>query len=63
MNELVEQGEWTKMQRWLEKHAAPLKDKAAIGAGGNINKLHKLSLKPVTEALSYEYVEWAAHLY
>ncbi|MEL0109016.1 MAG: exopolyphosphatase [Cryomorphaceae bacterium] len=56
MNELVEQGEWTKMQRWLEKHAAPLKDKAAIGAGGNINKLHKLSLKPVTEALSFEYV-------
>ena len=56
MNELVEQGEWTKMQRWLEKHAAPLKDKAAIGAGGNINKLHKLSLKPVTEPLTDTFI-------
>lgn len=57
MNELVDQREWDKMQSWLEKHAAPIKRKAAIGAGGNINKLHKLSQKPVTEALSYNYLD------
>tara|TARA_B100000900_G_C20591222_1_gene721680 strand:+ start:222 stop:1127 length:906 start_codon:yes stop_codon:yes gene_type:complete len=57
MNKLVEQGEWKNMRRWLEKHASPVQNKAAIGAGGNINKLHKLSTKPVTHALSYEYVQ------
>jgi len=57
MNELVEAREWKKMQAWLEKHAASIPKKAAIGAGGNINKLHKISLQPVTEPLSYEYVK------
>lgn len=57
MNDLVESSEWERMQRWLEKHAAPIKKKAAIGAGGNINKLHKLSRKEVTEPLSYKYVD------
>lgn len=57
MNELVEAKEWKKMQAWLEKHAASIPKKAAIGAGGNINKLHKISLRPVTEPLSYEYVK------
>ena len=57
MNELVEAKEWRKMQAWLEKHAASISKKAAIGAGGNINNLHKISLRPVTEPLSYEYVK------
>ena len=57
MNELVEGREWNKMQAWLEKHAASIPKKAAIGAGGNINKLHKISLQPVTEPLSYEYLK------
>ena len=57
MNELVEGREWKKMQAWLEKHAASIPKKAAIGAGGNINKLHKISLQPVTKPLSYEYVK------
>jgi exopolyphosphatase/guanosine-5'-triphosphate,3'-diphosphate pyrophosphatase len=57
MNELVDQREWDKMQSWLEKYAAPIEQKAAIGAGGNINKIHKLSQKPVTEALSYNYLD------
>ena len=57
MNELVEAKEWKKTQAWLEKHAASIPKKAAIGAGGNINKLHKISLQPVTEPLSYEYVK------
>ena len=45
MNNLVDEAEWTRMQHWLHKYAAPVSDKAAIGAGGNINKLHKLSMK------------------
>ena len=57
MNELVDVKEWNKIQAWLEKYATSIPQKAAIGAGGNINKLHKMSLKSVKEALSYDYVE------
>ncbi|MDG1055128.1 MAG: exopolyphosphatase, partial [Schleiferiaceae bacterium] len=53
MNNLVVEDEWTRMQRWLQKHAAPISDKAAIGAGGNINKLHKLSMKSLQTPLDY----------
>ena len=57
MNEMVDHAEWNEMQSWLENHAGSITKNAAIGAGGNINKLHKLSLRPVTEPLSYEYVQ------
>lgn len=56
MNDLVQQEEWEAMKEWLSEHAAPIKSKAAIGAGGNINKTHKLSMKPVDKALTLEYV-------
>lgn len=56
MNNLVVEDEWTRMQRWLQKHAAPISDKAAIGAGGNINKLHKLSMKSLQSPLDYTFV-------
>lgn len=56
MNELVNEKEWANMKQWLANNAAGLNDKAAIGAGGNINKLHKLSLRPVTSPLEYDYI-------
>lgn len=56
MNNLVDEDEWTRLQYWLQKHAAPVSDKAAIGAGGNINKLHKLSMKSLQTPLDYAFV-------
>lgn len=56
MNDLVEPHQWEQMQHWIEKNTSGLKNKAAIGAGGNINKLHKLSLKPVTEPLTDTFI-------
>ncbi len=56
MNNLVDEAEWTRMQHWLHKYAAPVSDKAAIGAGGNINKLHKLSMKSLKTPLDYTFV-------
>ena len=56
MNDLVEKDEWTRMQHWLQKNAVPVSDKAAIGAGVNINKLHKLSMKSLQTPLDYSYV-------
>ena len=40
----------------VRKTCSPIERQGRHRCGGNINKLHKLSLKPVTEALSYEYV-------
>ncbi len=57
MNGLVADSEWNEMKNWLKIHAAKLKDKAAIGAGGNINKLHKLSMKSVQKPLTRSYVQ------
>ncbi|MDA9367604.1 exopolyphosphatase [bacterium] len=56
MNDLVEKDEWTRMQHWLQQNAVPVSDKAAIGAGGNINKLHKLSMKSLQTPLDYSFV-------
>lgn len=56
MNDLVDPKEWDHMKQWLEEFAAPVANKAAIGAGGNINKLQKLSMKPVSEALTLNHV-------
>jgi exopolyphosphatase/guanosine-5'-triphosphate,3'-diphosphate pyrophosphatase len=56
MNDLVEPHHWEQMQLWIETNTSGLKNKAAIGAGGNINKLHKLSLKPVTEPLTDAFI-------
>jgi exopolyphosphatase/guanosine-5'-triphosphate,3'-diphosphate pyrophosphatase len=57
MNELVVPQEWNEMEAWLKKNAGKLKSKAAIGAGGNINKLHKLSMKSVQKPLTRTYVQ------
>lgn len=56
MNGLDQPDEWTRMKNWLEKQTKHLKDKAAIGAGGNINKLHKLSLRPLSKSLRLSYI-------
>lgn len=56
MNNLVHQEEWTRMERWLQKHAFSVADKTAIGAGGNINKLHKLSMRSLQTPLEYAYL-------
>lgn len=56
MNSLDQPEEWARMKLWLEKQTRNIKDKAAIGAGGNINKLHKLSLKSLSTPLRLSYI-------
>lgn len=57
MNGLDEPQEWEQMRLWLRKNALHLKDKAAIGSGGNINKMHKMSLKTPQTPLTSRYLE------
>jgi exopolyphosphatase/guanosine-5'-triphosphate,3'-diphosphate pyrophosphatase len=50
---LVTKAYWKKMKQWLKKHTAPYSYKAAIGSGGNINKVFRLANcktgKPISE--------------
>jgi exopolyphosphatase/guanosine-5'-triphosphate,3'-diphosphate pyrophosphatase len=53
---LVEEQEWTSMQHWIGEKTANIPNLAMIGSGGNINKLHKISGKPISEPLSQRYL-------
>lgn len=57
MNGLDTEEEWLRMKKWTERHMRNFHNKAAIGAGGNINKLHKLSLKTLNKPLRLSYIE------
>ena len=45
------------MKKWSEHYMRNFHNKAAIGAGGNINKLHKLSLRSLNKALGLSYIK------
>jgi exopolyphosphatase/guanosine-5'-triphosphate,3'-diphosphate pyrophosphatase len=40
---LVSKAYWKKMRQWLKKYSAPFASLAAIGSGGNINKIFRLA--------------------
>ncbi len=42
---LVAAGQWDLMRDWVKKHAAGIKKLEAIGSGGNINKMFKMTGK------------------
>lgn len=48
---------WHSMEIWIKENAKNLKNVHLIGSGGNINKLFKLSGKPMGKPLSLAYVE------
>lgn len=48
---------WKSMESWIKENSKNLKNINLIGSGGNINKLFKLSGKPIGTPLSILYVE------
>lgn len=48
---------WQEMKVWIKTHTHNLKKVLAIGSGGNINKIFKLSGKPINKPLSYTYIQ------
>lgn len=50
---LVSKAYWKNMKQWLKKYSAPYSYKAAVGSGGNINKIFRLANckngKPISE--------------
>ncbi len=50
----VPKEEWEEMKAWLKRNTVGIHPLHAIGSGGNINKIFKLSGKKETKHLSYE---------
>ncbi|MBA3664103.1 MAG: exopolyphosphatase [Bacteroidetes bacterium] len=50
----VDKNEWDEMKAWLKKNTFGIHPLFAIGSGGNINKIFKMSGKKETKHLSYE---------
>ncbi len=48
---------WKSAKNWVIKNTKGIKSLSIIGSGGNINKIFKLSGKPQTKSLSYEYIQ------
>lgn len=53
---LVDEQEWANMQHWIAEKTADIPSLAMIGSGGNINKMHKISGKPLSEPLTQRYL-------
>ena len=56
LNNLVNETLWNEVKKWVEDITLN-KKVYLIGSGGNINKVFKLSRKPLNEALSYKYLK------
>jgi exopolyphosphatase / guanosine-5'-triphosphate,3'-diphosphate pyrophosphatase len=50
----VEKEEWEEMKSWLKRNTLGIHPLSAIGSGGNINKIFKMSGKKETKHLSYD---------
>lgn len=50
----VDKNEWDEMKIWLKRNTVGIHPLSAIGSGGNINKIFKMSGKKETKHLSYE---------
>jgi exopolyphosphatase/guanosine-5'-triphosphate,3'-diphosphate pyrophosphatase len=48
---------WKSMESWIKENSKNLKNTHLIGSGGNINKLFKMSGKPMGVPLSLAYIE------
>jgi exopolyphosphatase/guanosine-5'-triphosphate,3'-diphosphate pyrophosphatase len=53
----VEKEEWENYKSWIRKNTAGIKPLTAIGSGGNINKLYKMTAKKENKFLSVEKIK------
>ena len=52
LEDLVTKAYWNKMKQWLKNYTAPYSSIAAIGSGGNINKVFRLANSKIGKPLS-----------
>jgi len=54
LKEMVPKEYWKEMRKWIKKNLADLKDTHAIGSGGNINKIFRLSRKQEGKPITFK---------
>jgi exopolyphosphatase / guanosine-5'-triphosphate,3'-diphosphate pyrophosphatase len=54
LNELVTKETWTEMKEWIKANTNNSKNLTAIGSGGNINKIFKMSRKKQNRPLTFK---------
>ena len=57
LNNLVEDGAWEEMEKWVRETTKPYKDIDLIGSGGNINNIFKTSGRKEGKPLSLAYIK------
>lgn len=56
LNNMVTEGVWLEIEKWIKKHTENLPDLEIIGSGGNINKIFKMSGKTNDKPLTLAYL-------
>jgi exopolyphosphatase/guanosine-5'-triphosphate,3'-diphosphate pyrophosphatase len=54
LHEKVDKEDWSKLKDWIREHVDPAEEPIAIGSGGNINKLYKMSARKGNRPLPLE---------
>lgn len=56
LNDIVKKETWNELETWIKKHTETYEKIDVIGSGGNINKIFKISGKPLGKPLTYFYL-------
>ena len=54
LHEKVDKDDWSRLKDWIRDNVDPVEEPVAIGSGGNINKLYKMSGRKGNRPLSLE---------
>jgi exopolyphosphatase/guanosine-5'-triphosphate,3'-diphosphate pyrophosphatase len=56
LNDIVKKETWNELELWIKQHTEAYEKIDVIGSGGNINKIFKISGKPIGKPLTYFYL-------
>lgn len=62
LKEQVQEQTWKEMESWIKEATQGLKDIMMVGSGGNINRVFKLSGRPMGTPLEIDFIENTYHI-
>lgn len=54
LNDIVTKQQWNELKTWIKTYCTPFKSISAIGSGGNINKIFRLSASKENQPMDFE---------
>lgn len=61
LSDTVEEGEWERMENWINTYVKDKKPEMAIGSGGNINTIHKRCTNTSNKILNFDDINSLIH--